>query len=41
MIADALSRSILLLNTMDNEVLGFKEIKNMYESDANFDNIMK
>lgn len=40
-VIDALSRRVLLLTTMKNQVVGFQRIKDMYESDANFENIMQ
>ncbi|KAF8044978.1 hypothetical protein N665_5868s0001 [Sinapis alba] len=35
-VADALSRSYVLLNTLDAKLLGFEQIKEMYDSDSDF-----
>ncbi|WZZ08421.1 hypothetical protein YC2023_094347 [Brassica napus] len=35
-VADALSRRYVLLNTLDAKLLGFEQIKEMYESDPDF-----
>ncbi|XP_033139184.1 uncharacterized protein LOC117130421 [Brassica rapa] len=35
-VADALSRRYVLLNTLDAKLLGFEQIKDMYESDPDF-----
>ena len=40
-VANALSRRQLLLTTMQVEVVGFKELKNLYPDNANFAEVWK
>lgn len=40
-VVDALSKRVLLLTTMENEVVSFEWIKNLYEFDVDFENIVQ